>query len=244
MVTFSKLGKMGGLGNQLFQIASTIGIAKKNDMPYGFYFWGEYQKYFCNRLPTVKNVDRITTLIHNGNFYKEFKLNPKSNYDLQGYFQSWKYFNDYRELLLRYFCIDIPSWVNLENKEYVSIHIRRGDYINLSHIHTNLSETDYYQKAINYFDSNQKFLIYSDDIKWCKENFKGQNFTYVEGSETDIQELHGMSTCSSNIIANSSFSWWAAYLNLNPDKIVIAPKKYLMIDDVIEDRILKEWILL
>jgi hypothetical protein len=113
----------------------------------------------------------------------------------------------------------------------------------LSHIHTNLSETDYYQKAINYFDSNQKFLIYSDDIGWCKENFKGQNFTYVE-IDKDVKDLHSMSTCSSNIIANSSFSWWAAYLNKNPDKVVIAPKKYLMIEDKIEDRIPERWLLL
>ena len=243
MITFSKLGQYGGLGNQLFQIASTIGIAKNNNVPFGFPFWKDYQEYFANRLPILTNVNRVITIIHNGNFYKEFKLNPKVNYDLQGYFQSWKYFEHCKDTVDRFFYIDIPSWVTSQNKEYVSIHIRRGDYIHLSHIHTNLSETDYYRKAISYFDSNQKFQVYSDDIDWCKENFKGQNFTYVE-IDKDVKDLHSMSTCSSNIIANSSFSWWAAYLNRTPDKVVIAPQRYLMVDDKIEDRIPKEWLLL
>ena len=83
---------------------------------------------------------------------------------------------------------------------------------------------EYYNKAIEYIGVNEKYYVFSDDIKWCKENFKDSRFTFIE--EKDIIELFMMSLCKKNIIANSSFSWWAAYLNKNKFKKIVAPQKW------------------
>ena len=102
---------------------------------------------------------------------------------------------------------------------------------------------EYYNKAIKQFDKDSNFLIFSDDIEWAKNNFKGDNFYFItenkiegndvmdtlnisKGGHPDYIELYMMSLCDHNIIANSSFSWWGAWLNENPNKKVIAPKKW------------------
>jgi hypothetical protein len=84
---------------------------------------------------------------------------------------------------------------------------------------------DYYRNAIAEFSDDTRFLVFSDDIQWCKENFKGDNFHFIEG-EKDYVDLYLMSLCNNNIIANSSFSWWGAWLNNTPNKKVIAPKQW------------------
>ena len=83
---------------------------------------------------------------------------------------------------------------------------------------------EYYKSAMGHF-RGYKFVIFSDDIPWCKENFIGDNFTFIDGEE-DYIDLYLMSVCEHNIIANSSFSWWGAYLNTNITKKVIAPKEW------------------
>lgn len=105
---------------------------------------------------------------------------------------------------------------------YVSLHIRRGDYVGNS-FHTDLTETDYYERAIALFPDRQ-FLIFSDDTDWCKEHFSDTDkFQVMSGSE--IEDFNMMASCKDNIIANSSYSWWAAYINPNWAKQVICPKE-------------------
>jgi len=111
---------------------------------------------------------------------------------------------------------------NILNKDTVSIHVRRGDYTNLQHIHP-LQSIEYYENAYNIIDDKSiNVLVFSDDIEWCKNNIKFENITYIEG-ETNIVDMYIMSLCTHNIIANSSFSWWGAWLNNNKNKKVIAP---------------------
>jgi len=132
------------------------------------------------------------------------------------YLQDPKYFEKYKNEIILLFG---------ENTGYdprVSLHIRRTDMVT-NNFDVNLSETDYYDKAIAMFP-NYKFLVFSDDIPWCKERFKGEQFEFSEGL-TEEQDLKLMASCCHNIIANSSFSWWAAYLNSNIDKKVICPKQ-------------------
>lgn len=114
----------------------------------------------------------------------------------------------------------------------VGVHVRRaGNPTNPDEpkysenpFYVNLSETDYYERAMALFP-NDKFLVFSDDPEWCKEKFKGDNFQIMEkGNEVDDFNL--LASCKDQIIANSSFSWWAAYLNPNPGKRVIAPKDW------------------
>lgn len=154
---------------------------------------------------------------------------------VKGWFQSEKYFMDIRSELLKEFIpkkkIRISG--NLKNvladKQSVSVHIRRGDYVK---IYQALNAA-YYKKAIEYLKGvydNPVFLLFSDDLDWVKENIPmNGRYMYVNenGRLKDYEELFIMSRCRSNIIANSTFSWWAAWLNQNADKHVIAPKKWM-----------------
>ena len=116
------------------------------------------------------------------------------------------------------------KYKSLFNKNTVSLHIRRGDYVNLSDHHL-LLDISYYKNAVNMFKNIEKVVVFSDDIEWCKENLDIKNTEFIE-NETDIVDLYLMSQCTHNIIANSSFSWWGAWLNKNDNKKVIAPKKW------------------
>ena len=131
------------------------------------------------------------------------------------------------------------------------MHIRRGDYV--TNIHANifhgLCDLDYYYKSINYIRCNKQvdlICIFSDDIDWVKQNLfiEGVEIIYVSEFVIDhIQEFEIMKQCQHNIIANSSFSWWAAFLNSNPEKIVIAPKKWFNDESInTSDLCPQEWI--
>ncbi len=134
----------------------------------------------------------------------------------------------------------------------VALHIRRGDYIsdpgNLNFF--GVLSAEYYYKAVRYIQAiipGAQFYIFSDDLTWVKEHFKPEAtmfFVEIEGGEKDYLEMYLMSQCRHNIIANSSFSWWAAFLNKNPGKIVIAPQTWV-VDKVQNARVqiqLPSWI--
>ena len=106
----------------------------------------------------------------------------------------------------------------------ICLHVRRGDYVKLySELH--LPQTmDYYDEALSYLPKNMKVLIFSDDIEWCKKNFIGDRFIFID--EVDYISIYIMSKMKHFIIANSSFSWWGAWLSDQDDKIVISPKKW------------------
>jgi hypothetical protein len=123
--------------------------------------------------------------------------------------------------------------------DMVSIHVRRGKNPLLpseprycdNPFYVNLWEIGYYEKAMALFPDD-KFLVFSDDIEWCKQNFKGDRFEFSHG--TEIEDMNNMAGCKHNIIANSSFSWWAAFLNPNPMKTVVAPSKEHWYSDGVE----------
>ena len=167
--------------------------------------------------------------------------NLSDNIYLKGYWQSEKYFKEIEEIIRREFSIKIPP--DSDNKEFrdrisavnsVSIHVRRGDYVTnpLTYQTHGVCDVDYYQKAI---DETLKaidkphFFIFSDDQSWAKSNIiLNAPMEYVTHNDSlkNYEDLRLMSTCKHHIIANSSFSWWGAWLNQNPDKIVIAPQKW------------------
>ena len=180
---------------------------------------------------------------------------------LVGYWQSEKYFPnpdvvaDLKETFEKRpqeIMKDSVSWTTLQQVECcesVSLHIRRTDYIDPEHIKIHHICTEkYYKDAIDKIRSlhpGAVFFIFTDDKEWCKSHFRGPNFFTVDLSEdenTDIAEMLLMSRCKHHIIANSSFSWWAAWLNDNPSKIVIAPEKWInnkAMDDIYTDRMIK-----
>lgn len=158
----------------------------------------------------------------------------KSNCYLMGWFQNEKYFCDIRKELIRDFTpknkIKITKDLKeiLDKENCISIHLRRGDYVKINRF----IGIEYYKKAIDHICNIIKepvFLVFSDDINWVKKNLSLTHKIYFIsdfGDYEDYEEMLIMSRCNHNIIANSTFSWWAAWLNKNPNKIVIAPKKW------------------
>jgi len=109
----------------------------------------------------------------------------------------------------------------------VGVHVRRTDYLKFPNIHP-FPGLDYYKKSFEVYRDNFActFVVCSDDIKWCKENFVGDDFLFSESNDS-IFDLMLLSNCDHNIIANSSFSWWGAYLNCNLSKIITSPNKWM-----------------
>jgi hypothetical protein len=170
---------------------------------------------------------------------------------LDGYWQTELYFLDIRELLLRELT-SISSMTDLgcayleaiKKSNSVSLHVRRGDYLNLKSF--NVLDVDYYMKAVEYIRKNVEkptFYIFSDDLEWCKNSLGFlDDCIFVDRTKTEIDDLKLMSFCQHNIIANSSFSWWGAWLNQNSKKTVIAPKGWLLNDPGSSNVILSDWV--
>jgi len=172
----------------------------------------------------------------------DFKFNPQvlslnPNTDLSGYFQTERYFKKYREEILGIFTFKEEYEGKARNfllekvyplasgKNIVSLHVRRGDYTLYPNHHPVCSD-EYYQSAMGNFDiKNSIFLVFSDDIEWCKKKFEGDNFIFSDSNNPYV-DLAIMSMCDHYIIANSSFSWWGAWLNRSEGKKVIAPSRW------------------
>ncbi len=130
------------------------------------------------------------------------------------YLQDPEYFDKYTEEIKTLFGTDIKP------VDMVSIHVRRGDYVKNA-FYVDLTKTDYYEKSMDLFP-DAEFLVFSDDVDFCRWFFKGKQFTFCEEKD-EIKALNLMAGCKDNIIANSTFSLWAGILNPNPNKRVIAP---------------------
>ncbi|MCK5177796.1 MAG: alpha-1,2-fucosyltransferase [Candidatus Aenigmarchaeota archaeon] len=167
-------------------------------------------------------------------------LNLKDDFYLSGCFQSYKYFKEYDEEIRKLFLFPkIADKKNafilkkIKNTNSVSIHVRRGDYLNKMNAELNVVDSRYYKSAIKTIAKEVKnpvFFIFSDDINWCKENFEylGEKY-YIDWNKKkeSFRDMQLISSCKHNIIANSSFSWWGTWLNKNPNKIVICPEYWL-----------------
>lgn len=241
----------GRLGNQCFQIAATIATALKNNTIYKIpqisintSVWPTYFKQF----PPLIDNDVITTV------YKEpshaFAEIPfTKGMCLDGYFQSEKYFEDYRDYIIKIFS---EGFEYNQRKGTVSIHVRRGDFLTLQTKHPPVT-IEYIANAIEYLKNRNYygFIVYSDDMQWCKENINSSKFTncHFEYNNTfdPKYDMLSMSECEHNIIANSSFSWWGAWLNRNTKKIVVAPSNWFGKDNShldTRDLLPKEWLII
>lgn len=159
-----------------------------------------------------------------------------------GYWQTEKYFLKIRDTLLQDFQfsqgedqLEVLRNELMDNNNYVSVHIRRGDYLNISELYGDLSSTEYYVKAMKLIQKKNKeavFVFFSDDIGWVRDNYQFDGAIYIEpGLFKNYQPWYDMclmSCCSHNIIANSSFSWWGAWLNRR-EGMIIAPKRWFRV---------------
>lgn len=266
----------GGLGNQLFQYAISRSIQLKCNgkiiivkkiikNPKNTQRKYLLDSFFLN----IHSVNIISNFFFNifNSFYcqkiienKDFKFQnfifEKKNIFLKGYWQSYKYFDDIKNILYK----EIFEFIKFNNSDYlkyfnmikncksVAMHIRRGDYIsniNANNFHGFLG-FDYYRRSIELIkkkNSNLKFFIFSDDIQWCKNKFYGDEFIFIECSDNnEILEMKLMSECNHFIIANSSFSWWPAFLSRSLHKIIICPKKWTLMKTNFKDLLPEEWI--
>ncbi|MGG7033599.1 MAG: alpha-1,2-fucosyltransferase [Flavobacterium sp.] len=230
MITYSKIGKKGNLGNQLFQIASTIGVGVENNLEFSFLEW-KYQKYFKNELPILKlnssdfkNIEEVA--------YHYHKLNLKDeNYDLSGWLQSEKYFD--KDLTKHYFEFS-ESLINSIKSKYqevlqkrtILISIRRGDFVN--HLDYFQLPIKYYMNALlRFFPEWQlcNLIVLSDDIKYCKFHFSFLENVFFGDGLTEVEQLCLGTMCDDFIISNSTFSWWSAWLGEKKDSKIIRPPK-------------------
>ena len=171
------------------------------------------------------------------NFYFQKDILNLDNIYLDGFWQSEKYFIKIKDQIISDF--QFKQKLDDRNKQIkheilsnnsVSIHIRRGDYLE-TNLHNNICDLNYYNKAIKIIEekiSDPFYFVFSDDIQWAIENLELDNCKYISWNTANNSyiDMRLMSYCKNNIIANSSFSWWGAYLNQNLDKIVIAPSKW------------------
>ena len=215
-------------------------------------YWIDY--HLLGKLPARKNTVRELP----GQKVSLELLDDSSDKFYDGYWQSYQYFDSCRDVILKEFTfpkISMEDKLNFELNERlkneensVGIHIRRGDYLK-NWKYRGLCGIDYYQKAIAYIlehIKSPKFFLFSDDIDWVKENIspllKGYAVTFVNWNHSinSYKDMQLMAMCKNLIIANSSFSWWAAYLNQN-NPIVVAPEKW--INSFVDFRIqYKDWI--
>lgn len=244
----------GGLGNQMFQHAAGTVLAEKlGTKLYHDLSWFELVKtrpdatqrtYELNQFGIAprrlsflvkRRAARLPVYSQSGLGYDPGFTKINTPVILEGHWQSYRYFKSCPGLIKRLFTFPTPEnkilSKQITSKPSISLHVRRGDYASNEKVNAihGLLPKQYYETSVAMLTRNldsPHLFLFSDDIDWVKKSFQfKQPVTFIE-SQRDIDDMQLMSLCQCNIIANSSFSWWAAWLNANPGKRVIAPKKW------------------
>ncbi len=231
MLTFLRLGKKGNLGNQLFQVASTIAIAKRNGHGYCFPDW-KMNSYFKNPLPLIPQDEEF-----NWEKIKEQQFNfyqwnvAEGNFSLDGWFQTEKYFLDLNikeifsfkkeyedELLAKYH--------HLFTKPTVLISVRRGDFVDNKY-YFQTSYRFYFTALLKHFPDfeNYNFIFTSDNIGYCKKHFSFLPNSYFLEDLSAVEQLCLAKNFDHFVISNSTFSWWIAWLGEKENSQIICPEK-------------------
>ena len=254
----------GGLGNQLFQYTFMLYLKKKlnADVTYncssidfykihtGFqanlvFDFSEYEKdnrnFYSGFHRGLRKIKKKLGIKKSFNFCSDRMFDNKEKlYPIfEGFWQKAKFYEFVKPELkkafkdLSVYCSDSEFVQQMNDTESVMLHIRRGDYLKDSS-YADLSGTEYYQKAIEYFKGVYEkpvFFVFSDDVKWCREYFKEyEDLVFVEyENQTALSDLYLMHQCKNAIVANSSFSWWGAALDTK--KVVARPTNYHVCTD-------------
>lgn len=256
MITYRSLGEMGRLGNQMFEYASTRGIANNRNFDCGFPLPNDdiiLYKCFKNTLKHSKQLPHYDVVYAQGFHFDEILFNEcVGGRDLLHFFQSEKYFKHIRDEIKSDFTFDDFIFNSCKtyieemygDTEVISLHVRRSDYLTDETLYP--VSLDYYKEAINLLDPNIPILVISDDIDWCEQQdiFSPKRFNFIK-SKNHFVDLCIMTLCNYHIIANSSFSWWGAWLA--ESKQVIAPKRWFRWNNntwITDDLYCPEWIVL
>lgn len=233
MLTFSLLGKIGQLGNQMFQYSVLLGVKYKTG--YDIVISPETKRssylfdFFDLKECKIEEFEFDNIYNEKHYHYDEDVFNVKPKVDFRGYFQTEKYFNHCSDTVRSEFTFkndlsnDVDGYLSQFNgKKLVSLHVRRGDYLINPDYHP-LPPISYYEDAMDILDDgNTIFICVTNDITWSQENLKRSNLVY--NSNHLIYDMCLISKCHDHIIANSSFSWWGSWLSKNPNKKIISPK--------------------
>ena len=247
MIGINHLGKRyERLANQMFQYAAIKGISKNRGFTYcippsGFKDindeWTEHQLFNTFHLKSLSElqIQFIDTNVHpyvsekHYHFDEELFNNCPEWASLVGFFQSEKYFLNVRDELLEDFTfkdgldgIAQDAIKDIDNP--IALHIRRSDYA--KYAHHPIQPLSYYEEALKQFDNDRNVIIFSDDPKWCHEQSLFSDDRFLVSENDHLLDLAMMRLCSDFIIANSSFSWWGAWMSTNQNKKVIAPKQW------------------
>ena len=241
-LSFNKMGNFGRLGNAMFQYAVVLGLARKTGHSPTCNISAIPLFSDCFKLGSVEDCSSEPDLVlsEDGFGYSDMEktLSPAASIDLRGYFQSEKYFKHIEDEIRQNFKfkkhIKDLAEKKLPDTKCVSVHIRRGDYTNLSEYHHNQS-LDYYHNALDMFGGCVP-VFFSDDIEWCRDNFSDVDKSIFVENESSLNlspkknsdisayiDMCAMSMCDSHIITNSSFSWWGSWLGKGK---TVAPKKW------------------
>jgi hypothetical protein len=237
METFFTSFLMGGLGNQMFQISHALCQGWKNNIRVIFKSeshtpnQGEQPtKYINNIFSNIKFQNTLppTKRVTNVWGFKEISLNLDTNIEFFGYYQSSKNFYGFGENIKEVFSppedylkkiyLEYPE---LNNKNNISIHIRRGDYIKFSNV-SPIIDISYIDKCLENISNYDNIFVLTDDKIWAEKNLNYKNLIIPKNLE-DYEELWLISLCRYNIMSNSTFSWWGSYLNKISDKVVFVP---------------------
>jgi hypothetical protein len=227
MITYQKIGNYGRLGNQMFQYAVLVGISECTGYDFGYSpgrLWECFNINIGKQL--LKPVEVEYHYTERRFDFNDDVFSLPDSVDITGYFQTEKYWHHCRSKVINQFKFrnKIPNL----SEDFTSLHIRRGDYVDLKTTHTCLSDTDYYDQAIELIDP-KKIIVFTDDKQWLTksgnlERWRLNRDVIICEEQTDIDELQMMTQARHSIIANSSFSWWGAYLGPHQKRgRVIAP---------------------
>ncbi len=244
---------MGQLGNQMFQYASLKGIARNRGFDYMVAHNADvvvdslgnklYTELF-NPFDIVVKQGVLDTQQYiqepHFQFSEELFNSCPDNASLVGYYQTPKYFNHIKDEIRSDFTfrpeiLEPCKEMMEEMVEPVALHIRRGDFITNVENHYN-QDLEYYEEALTKFEKNRQVIIFSDDTEWCnkQELFAPDRFLIAEGNSPYV-DMCLMTMCSGFIIANSTFSWWPAWLSVAEDKKVVYPKQWFGVTGYTKD---------
>ena len=219
---------IGGLGNQIFMLLNMLSLGEKYNMDCYIHEKYEdtkrksfYNYSFFKNIKTIENYNEFETFTEKEFKYNEIKLNEKNNYFLSGYFQSYKYFWDNRNIIKKQIHIDenIKNKIKLTFEPYkkiIAIHLRLGDYLKLPDYHPTMP-IEYYKKALSYYNlDNYQIILFSDDVELAGEKLSSLNLNYICAGDlfdNDEEEFYALCLSDVRICANSSFSLMSCYFN-------------------------------
>lgn len=243
MIGFKQIGKCGRFGNQMFQYAAILALAKNKNYEYAISFANNSNDEFSNfvlgeafEYLSAKDCSNISfpriaieNIQHYNDVYDPTFHNLPDNVEVFGYFQSEKYFKKYREDILKEF--KFKNWIiynanlirNQFSNECIAVHVRLGDYLKQQHNHP-ICSAEYYKQAFEHLPKDKTVLLFSDNLPMARNLLGFIDKIVPINSNCKYTDMALMNMCEYHVIANSSYSWWGAWLSNS--KIVIAPSKW------------------